>query len=467
MASQTPVVPNPQWTPPQRRRSIFGPVVLIALGILLLLVSSGRLSGREFFRLFADYWPVVLIIWGGIKLVEYLQARREGIPAPGIGAGGIVLLVFLILIGTAISAARRGMEHVNWNGVRNNLEIDDDDFATMFGGNKYQYGDAVEKDFPANGNLKVTLERGEINVVPSTDNKIHISVKKTLYADNEPEAKRISDGFTPNITVADNMMTVDALPRGDWKGRIDLQISVPKKAAVDLSTLHGSLSVTGRDAEVRTSSAGGDLTIEDVAGNVTSHLRSGSMNVRKVKGDVTLEGRGNEVHVTETSGKLNVQGEYDSIEMGKIAKGVHFNSTRTEMEFGPLDGELNMSNGELRANSVAGPFRLATRSKDVELEDISGDIKIEDTNGSVQVTPRLPVANIDVTDRSGEVTLMLPGNGNFTVDASSQRGEIESEFDLNNAQNPGHESHTTGTVGKGGPRVQVRNDHGTIHIRKK
>ena len=72
MASQPPVNPNvnpnPQWAPPPRRRSVFAPIFLIGVGVMLLLVSSGRLSGREFFKLFADYWPVVLILWGGIKL---------------------------------------------------------------------------------------------------------------------------------------------------------------------------------------------------------------------------------------------------------------------------------------------------------------------------------------------------------------------------------------------------------------
>src|SRR4029077_1576442 len=167
---------------------------------------------------------------------------------------------------------------------------------------------------------------------------------------------------------------------------------------------------------------------------------------KKVNGDVSLEGRGNNVSAEEISGKLNLQGEYDDIAINKIEKGVHFNSTRTDMEFGKLDGELNMSHGELRANSLAGPFRLNTRSKDVELEDISGDVKIDDANGQIQVTPKDPVANIDISNKSGEVTLMMPTNGNFSVVASSVRGEIESEFTLNQAQNQDHEAHYTGNV---------------------
>lgn len=474
MASQPPVNPNlnpnvnpqQQWAPPPRRRSIFGPVFLIGMGIVLLLVSSGRLSGREVFRIFADYWPLLLILWGVIKLVEYMQAKRDGLPAPGIGGGGVVLLIFLVLFGTAISGVRRGVENVDWNKVGDHVQFGDEDLNDMFGGNKYQYNDTIEKDFPANANLKVALDRGDINVVPSTDDKIHVMVKKTVYAENEGEGKKMSDAFIPSLTLTDNIMNIDALPKGDWKGRVDLQIQMPRKAAVDLMTLKGTLTVNGRDGEVKAHNSNGDVSIEDVASNVTAHMRGGNFSVKKVKGDVNLEGRGNNVEVRE-SGSLTLQGEFDEIQMANIAKTVHFNSVRTSMEFGKLDGELNMSNGELRANTLAGPFRLVTRNKDVELEDISGDVKIDDTNGTVQVTPKAPVANMDITNKSGEVTLMLPANGNFTVDATSTRGEIESDFDLNQANNQGHETHSTGTIGKGGPRVQVRDEHATIRINKR
>jgi hypothetical protein len=462
----SPAQVNPNWTPPPRKRSVFGPIVLIAAGILLLLVSSGRLSAREFFRLFADYWPVVLIIWGAVKLLEHMQAKREGLPAPGIGAGGVVLLIFFILFGTAISAARHGMERVDWNKVGDHVQFGDEDMNEMFGGNKYQYDETLERDFPAKASLKVAVDRGEINVTTSSDEKIHILVKKTVYADSDAEGKKQSDAFSPNITVANNLMNVEALPRGDWKGRVDLQISLPRRAAVDLMTLKGMLTVTGRDGEVKAHNSNGDVSIDDVANNVTAHMRSGSFNVKNVKGDVNLEGRGNDVNVTDTKGKLTLQGEYDQIQVGKVEKGLHFNSTRTDMESGKIDGEISMSSGELRGNGLTG-FRISTRSKDIDLEDVSGDVKVEDTNGSVQITPKDPVANIDVTNKNGEVNLLLPSGGNFTVDASAMRGEIETEFDLNKGSNQSHETHVTGTIGKGGPRVQIRDDNGTIHIRKK
>src|SRR6266446_1369460 len=111
--TQTPPPVNPQWVRPPRRRSIFGPIVLITIGILFLLVNTGRISARNLFMLFAEYWPVLLIIWDARKLFEYMQAKLECYPTPVIGAGGVVLFIFIILFGLAISAARLSMYDVN------------------------------------------------------------------------------------------------------------------------------------------------------------------------------------------------------------------------------------------------------------------------------------------------------------------------------------------------------------------
>ena len=37
---------NPAPSRPERPRSIFGPIVLVAIGIVLLLATTGRISGR-------------------------------------------------------------------------------------------------------------------------------------------------------------------------------------------------------------------------------------------------------------------------------------------------------------------------------------------------------------------------------------------------------------------------------------
>jgi hypothetical protein len=440
--------------------------VLITIGILFLLVNTGTISARNLFVVFAQYWPVLLILWGAVKLFEYMQAKREGYPPPGIGGGGVVLLIFIILFGTAISAAHRSMHEINWDKFRNEVDFGDEDMNSIFGGQKYEFSDNVHYAFPANASLKVAVERGDVKVSTSADDKLHIAVRKSLYAGSQEEAKKISDNTNLAITTVDNVVNVDASQHGDWKGgSIDLEILVPRKAALDIMTLRGALNVIGRDGDVKAHNSRGDVSLEDVNGNSTIHLRGGDFKAQKIKGDVNIEGRVNEANVSDVTGRLSMQGDYDEVQLSKISKGLHFNSTRTDLDLPRLDGSLNMSRGDLRADGVVGPVRLVTKSKDINLDNFSGDLHLENTNAAVQVQAKAPVGNIDIANQRGEVNLVLPADGNFSVDATANRGEISTDFDLKQTDD-NHEARASGTVNKGGSRVQVRNEHGTINFRK-
>src|SRR5437879_5810088 len=181
--TQTPPPVNPQWMRPPRRRSIFGPIILITIGVLFLLVNIGKVSPRALFVAFAQWWPALLILWGVVKLFEYMQAKREGYPPPGIGGGGIVLLIFILLFGSAISATHRVADKVNWNNLGNDVQFGDDDFRSIFNdGKKFEYSDSVDHAFPANAALKVAVDRGDIKISPSSDDKLHISLHKVVYS---------------------------------------------------------------------------------------------------------------------------------------------------------------------------------------------------------------------------------------------------------------------------------------------
>ncbi|MGD0757908.1 MAG: DUF5668 domain-containing protein, partial [Candidatus Sulfotelmatobacter sp.] len=104
-----PIVPNPMMPnpglPPRRRRSFAGPVVLIIVGVVFLLGNMHLLSWSSLGIWFAHYWPVLLIVWGVIKLAEHMQAQRSGQRAPGIGAGGILLVVLIVIFGLTATQA--------------------------------------------------------------------------------------------------------------------------------------------------------------------------------------------------------------------------------------------------------------------------------------------------------------------------------------------------------------------------
>ena len=75
--------------------------------MVLLLTTMRVLHPQPLLRWFGTYWPALIILWGVIKLVEYQQAKREGTRPAGIGAGGVLLLVFLIVFGMSATQASR------------------------------------------------------------------------------------------------------------------------------------------------------------------------------------------------------------------------------------------------------------------------------------------------------------------------------------------------------------------------
>src|SRR5947209_15172701 len=166
----TPGVPPVSPLPPRPRRSLAGPFVLIVVGTVCLMATMHVLSIGRLAHLFANYWPALLIVWGVIKLIEHQQAQREGVRARGIGAGGVFLIILIMVFGLIAHA----IDHA-WAGLRENFSFDDGDFPGIFGGNNYTFDDHLEQDFPAGDSLKVIDTHVRGACMPSTTTKIRVS----------------------------------------------------------------------------------------------------------------------------------------------------------------------------------------------------------------------------------------------------------------------------------------------------
>jgi hypothetical protein len=450
--------------PPRRHRSFAGPFVLIVLGIVFLLGTMRVLSVGRLAHLFASYWPVLLIIWGIIKLVEHMQAQREGTRSAGIGGGGVVLIVMIVVFGLIATQ----LERVNWSGLKDNLNFDDDDFSHIFGGDTFSYNDHLEQDFPAGASVKVIDTRGAVSVHAADDNKITIAVRKRIGADNQNDANKYNDETKPTITSIGGLVTIDAKAEaaGDHPVEVDLDISLPRKAPVTVTSRRGDVNVTGRDGDVEVSSQHADTSIEDVNGNVKVSQEKGSAKVEQVSGDVHIEGRLNEVQVADVKGSLQLDGEFqESIKLERIAKTVTFKSSRTDMEFSRITGSLDLDSDDLHAEEITGPVHLSTRSKNIRLENVSGDVRLQDDNGAIELGMR-SVGNIQIDNRNGDVQLSLPDKAGFRLDARARDGEIQSDFAELKVSNDEHESKANGSVGNGSAHIVINNEHDGIEIRK-
>ncbi len=465
MASPSPVLPSVPSSPAPplqpRRRSVAGPMVLIALGIVFLLGTMGLLHWGPLLQWFGHYWPLLIIFWGVVKLLEHQRAQREGARAPGIGAGGVFLLIVLIMFGLAATQISR----VNWGELRGEIPWNDSDFQLF--GHTYSYDDQLSQAFPAGATLRVTSDHGAIQVNATDDDQIRVAVHKRVNAESQQDADKWNAGTKPQISVSDHTVTLNANTQGagDHWVATDLNISLPRKAAVVISTHRGDISVLGRDGDVDLSSQRGDTSASDINGGVSVNMRHGSARVSKVAADVAVQGAGDDVSLQEIKGAARISGEFDSIKLARIAKAVSFKSARTDLEFARLDGDLDMDTGDMRASDLIGPFRLLTRSKDIRLTGVSGDVRLQNENGAVEVHMN-KLGSMEVSNRNSEIEVYLPDKAGFQIDARVRGGEVESDFKDLKIENGDDNGSATGTVGGGGPRLVLNSEHGTISIHK-
>ena len=446
--------------PYYRRRSLFGPLLVAGIGVIFLLRNFGVISYQNFGWWFARYWPVLLILWGAVKFLEYLWARQRNEPYPGVGAGGVVFLVFLIVFGLGATGASR----MDWGWV--DFESGDDWGGMGIFGTRYDFTQSFAQPMPAATQVRVLSARGDITVTPSPDDQAHVVVHKFTRDDSQDAANRFNDSTQAKFEQQGTVWLLDLTAGTFSRGRFNLVLQVPSKYAVSLVARRGDIHISQMQADVELETDHGDIITEQIKGNALLRPHRHDVTARNISADVTIDGDVGDSTVSDVGGALTFNtGFSGDIALSHIAGQVRFKSQRTDLQFNKLDGDLNMDGSDLHASSLAGPFTLTTQTKDVHLEGVTGSVHIEDHRGDVEVQTKEPLGNVDISTTGGEINISLPEKGGFQVDAESDGGEIQSDFgvSINNDRN---NATATGTVGKGGPQIRLKTNRGTIQIHR-
>jgi len=444
--------------PYHRRRSLFGPLLIAAIGVIFLLRNFGVISYHSFSWWFIRYWPVLLIIWGAVKFLEYLWARQHNQPYPGIGAGGVVFVIFLIIIGATATAASR----LDWGWV----DSDGDWDGLGIFGTRYEFTQSFAQPMPVVTQVKVLSEHGDISITPSPDDQAHVVVHKYVRRHSQDEANQFDHSTSAKFQQQGTVWLLD-LTGGDFhEGRFDITLQVPSKCPLSVVAQRGDLEVSQLHSDLDLEANHGGISAEQITGDAILRPHRNDVTVKNVTGNVTIDGDVGDSTVSEIAGSLTFStGFSGDIELSHIAGPLHFKSSRTDLQLGKLEGDLNMDSGDLRANSITGPFTLTTQTKDVHLDDVSGSIRIDDRRGDIEVQAKAPLGNVDISTTGGEISVSLPAQPGFQVDAESDSGEIQSDYSLS-INNQTNNATASGSVGKGGPQVRLRTNRGTIQIHK-
>jgi DUF4097 and DUF4098 domain-containing protein YvlB len=451
-----------------RRSSFVAPLLLIAIGGLFL--ARNIYPEMQLLDYVSKYWPLVLIGWGVLRIVEIVSwaATAKPLPSRGISGGEWVLIVFLCLFGASIHAVR-GVS--NW-WPDHMIQLNGLDF---FGGERYEYPVSAEKACSRAPHILIEDFRGDakINGVDSAAGADQVKVigHKTIRSMDQKQADSSNDGAPLDITGDASNVVIRV--RQDQAARFNsisatLEISVPKGSSIevhgrtgdlDINDIAGSVAITSDNAGVRLKNIGGAAHVE--------LRRSDVVHMTGVKGDVEIKGRGSDIELEDISGLVSVDGAYNGmIELHKLAKAVRFTGPQSDLSIESVPGEVSMSLGNFTASNISGPTHLTSRSRDVEISDFSGALDVSVDRGDLNIRPGLPLGHIQAHSRSGDIHLSLPAAAQFSLNASTNHGEISNPFGGGlRIEANGRRGTLQGVVGAG-PAIELVTQRGDITVQK-
>jgi DUF4097 and DUF4098 domain-containing protein YvlB len=434
------------------------PVALITVGVVALLVETGKIPAGAFWKWYGQWWPVLLIALGVLLLLEYFFDRSN--PNAGRGAGGVVwLVIFLVVIGWSVHGTQR-----NWSWFGN----DSSNFWSMMGpqyDHTVQMNQALKVAKGVTPIVNVDVPRGDLTITASTDGMIHLSGHQVARTGSQEDAKRDFDATVPKIMPNATGANI-VVPAKDGTS-VNLTLEIPAAAGTVIESGRGDVTVEGLNGDVDITAQRGDVRLAQLGNGAHVKMKRGDFSANGVKGQALVEGSGGDVTLSQIGGNTSINGEFTGdVHLQEIGGAVSFVSSRTQIAVPRLVGQMTLDSGDLGMDRASGPIVIVGRAKNIDLSSIAGDVQITDRDGDVNLAMGLPMGSIKIANRTGSIRLQVPENANFQVTASTSQDEsLSSDFALTASTQDGTKT-LQGKVGSGGPQVELTTTHGSVEIRK-
>jgi DUF4097 and DUF4098 domain-containing protein YvlB len=448
----------------RRRHSITGPLILIAIGVLFLIhaVSPEFRIGQ----MLAEYWPFLLIAWGVIALLEvcFLALRGSPLPVNGISGGGWLLVILISIAGLTTFEVRRPDNWWHRIGWEHGVEAF---------GEEHDYGvDTVRKTVAKAPQIVIQTFRGDAKITATDGTEVTVGGHKTVKSFDSGEADRSNEATPVDVIVEGNTVTIRCnQDKASSRAPVttDLEISVPKDSSIAANGTVGDFDITGVRGNVDLSSDNAGVRLEDIGGNVqVDTRRSDLVRCTNVSGAVDLRGKGSDVELTKVAGQVTIEGDYTgTLSLRDVAKSVRLQNRKTQLDVRQVVGEIRLGPGSLDAENVIGPVKLNTHATDVTFDGFTNGLDMTVDKGDIDLKPgHVPLGNMAVHTRSGNIEVALPQSANFAITASTDHGDIENEFgDVLKQRNEGRGAKLEGSIGSG-PDLKFATERGTITVRK-
>jgi len=438
-----------------RPRSLTGPLILVIIGGLFLWRNFH--PEAPIYEILALYWPFLLILWGGLRLIE---VAWPGSPWKGGFSGGeIVLIVLICILGSTM-----------WAGYRNGVHWSGGSLSVF--GNEYDYPVSVKA--PAAGMKRIVFDiaRGNIKVTGADTPDVVVSGNKVIRSFGREDADRTNNNTPVEVVPEGDHLLVRAnQDRASDNQRVsdDIEVTVPKAMAVEARARRGDFEIDDIDGDVELGGSRGDVRLSRLGGNARVEVsHSDTIRAVDVKGKIDVQGQGSDLSLENVQGQVTINGAFTgTVDFKNLAKPLQFEGARnTELHVEAVPGNISMDMSEFTANGLVGPVRLITRSRDIKIGRFSQAMTIETEHGNIELEPSLPVPAIEARSGAGNIELTLPERAAFHLEATAEHGDATNDYGSEiQKETYGRTATLKGKVGDG-PTIKLTASRGEVEVRK-
>ena len=260
------------------------------------------------------------------------------------------------------------------------------------------------------GTLSMDMDRGNIEIMVSDDNRVMIELERKVKNGNDEDTQRLINNHQYSFEQDGNDVYVESRYRGrsgGW-GRNRAYISIKMKVKVPAQY------------NVEFENGSGNVSITDVNGMIEGETGSGNIQMSDVEGEVEL---------STGSGNIQVSGVIG-------------------------DAEISTGSGNIKVHGLQG----------------EGDIEVSTGSGNIEAKINEPYYgdSIEFSTGSGNLVVSLAEGIAVDVDAHTSSGRASSDFPMPsaNTSNSRNRRSFSGSINGGGAELSMHTGSGNVHLKR-
>jgi hypothetical protein len=314
----------------------------------------------------------------------------------------------------------------------------------MAGESREDYKEKYEEKFDKtvaltkDGKVEVRNVSGDIEVKTWARAEVKIDALKVSKASSQEKARENADKVKIVVTSESGLVRIETdYPEKSKNLRVSITyvLTVPQGASLSAGTVSGDVTVADLGGNVKASAVSGEVKLGKIGGSVKAKSVSGGVVLEGAKNGASCEVVSGTIKVSDVDGDVSVKGVSGDIELSKIRGSVTADTT---------SGEIYMKN--------------IADAENVKAKILSGDIRYE---GDIMKS-----GVYEFQSHSGDVTLLIPADSAFDLEAKTFSGTIDSDFDLTISGKISKKS-IRGKANGGGADIEVQTFSGDVRLRKK